>query len=231
MRGAQLAYLFDSERYRIIPADAGSTVRLKLAVSPCGDHPPQMRGALDLLVDLGPGAGIIPADAGSTSPTTGTARLSRDHPSRCGEHAHPAYAGQSAGGSSPQMRGAQSADSSRPLGHGIIPADAGSTACTWAWTPVPRDHPRRCGEHDQTLLALISSSGSSPQMRGALQLTTVPYRCTGIIPADAGSTFWNPAILSQDRDHPRRCGEHTRLGAMQAIADGSSPQMRGALLT
>ena len=52
---------------------------------------------------------------------------------------------------------------------------------------------------------------------------------SGIIPADAGSTWCYVVGLHKAGDHPRRCGEHTTRGILNPIDAGSSPQMRGAL--
>ena len=131
----------------IIPACAGSTSRPPdLHTVPrdhprmCGEHPlvtssaspsagssPHVRGAPtgDLLgVTIG---GIIPACAGSTPTATRPSREPRDHPRMCGEHAHVSHWSRSHVGSSPHVRGAQSADEVEVELRGIIPACAGST--------------------------------------------------------------------------------------------------------
>ena len=54
-------------------------------------------------------------------------------------------------------------------------------------------------------------SGSSPRMRGALQLA---IRCGSerrIIPAYAGSTSSDGALAVSSEDHPRVCGEHVLI--------------------
>ena len=50
----------------------------------------------------------------------------------------------------------------------------------------------------------------------------------GIIPAYAGSTCRTPPAMSLGGDHPRVCGEHFFFTVMSAVAEGSSPRMRGA---
>ena len=45
-----------------------------------------MRGAPDLLIDLGARPGIIPADAGSTGVGGTSPGTVEDHPRGCGEH-------------------------------------------------------------------------------------------------------------------------------------------------
>ena len=49
-----------------------------------------------------------------------------------------------------------------------------------------------------------------------------------IIPADAGSTNNNGNWITQNKDHPRGCGEHASKWGMRANGRGSSPRMRGA---
>ena len=68
-------------------------------------------------------------------------------------------------------------------------------------------------------------------MRGALCHGKPNSSDTGIIPADAGSTYVQEPTQLSDEDHPRGCGEHTNHST-RPHADfsgkGSSPRMRGA---
>ena len=66
-------------------------------------------------------------------------------------------------------------------------------------------------------------------MRGARGISGNSGYDTGIIPADAGSTSPWGICLVIDKDHPRRCGEHSSVNAYRNCVSGSSPQMRGAL--
>ena len=126
------------------------------------------------------------------------------------------------------MRGAHT---TRPRGSSsgrIIPADAGSTcgkdkALCNAW-----DHPRGCGEHFSAKEPNQQAQGSSPRMRGARCHASVDSAAMRIIPADAGSTSMPALTRSALKDHPRGCGEHSRLRASLSRQPGSSPRMRGA---
>ncbi len=89
--------------------------------------------------------------------------------------------------------------------------------------------PRGCGEHLMARLAMLSSVGSSPRMRGAPLLGTAGPLPGGIIPADAGSTDGAVWQCGRVRDHPRGCGEHRSSHAEVKVCLGSSPRMRGAL--
>ena len=65
-------------------------------------------------------------------------------------------------------------------------------------------------------------------MRGALTQWRVSHLHTGIIPADAGSTYELGAWDNESEDHPRGCGEHVFSGRAALRIAGSSPRMRGA---
>ena len=136
--------------------------------------------------------GIIPADAGSTYYAFNPEDFGGDHPRRCGEHLTVPSPHRSARGSSPQMRGARSNALTQMVSIRIIPADAGSTCCRKLIFNTHEDHPRRCGEHLLASQISHSWSGSSPQMRGALDGIPDGFLPVGIIPADAGSTLRNP---------------------------------------
>ena len=109
------------------------------------------------------------------------------------------------------MRGALSVMFFYFLLAGIIPADAGSTV-----------------SHSRPVCVLC---GSSPRMRGAPLLPLLHPGPARIIPADAGSTAMTKGLAYLSGDHPRGCGEHT-CGAVSGCQNrGSSPRMRGALLS
>ena len=70
------------------------------------------------------------------------------------------------------------------------------------------DHPRMCGEHGLIGEVERCSRGSSPHVRGALDMQIMVDRIDGIIPACAGSTACIFLRLSVCWDHLRMCGEH-----------------------
>ena len=92
-----------------------------------------------------------------------------------------------------------------------------------------RDHPRVCGEHSVVPLALESSAGSSPRMRGTPRYHRCPGIADGIIPAYAGNTIPPVSTPAARRDHPRVCGEHISRNMTSLLTWGSSPRMRGTL--
>ena len=111
MRGAPFITSDNSCSARIIPADAGSTVRYAPCRRKSGDHPrgcgehyhfsdifntplgssPRMRGAQPHPIQNHLTVGIIPADAGSTFSSWDLMDAERDHPRGCGEHLLMAY--------------------------------------------------------------------------------------------------------------------------------------------
>ena len=198
-------------------------------------------------VDLG----IIPADAGSTREPTLPADSAEDHPRGCGEHSAHLAVFLFVLGSSPRLRGARCHRIRTPAYHriipadagstpaasrppdrigrrGIIPADAGSTVVVHLANAVFKDHPRGCGEHWTRCARGSTRHGSSPRMRGAHTIRSVPDWVPRIIPADAGSTRCISRIGHIPWDHPRGCGEHSGEPLHLSQVVGSSPRMRGA---
>ena len=132
--------------------------------------------------------GIIPAYAGNTVCVSACDIHVRDHPRVCGEHISVSGFAPAVMGSSPRMRGTPFADGVEHAANGIIPAYAGNTHRMRRPYPTSGDHPRVCGEHHFAYEKLIGKSGSSPRMRGTLQLDIELRGVCGIIPAYAGNT-------------------------------------------
>ena len=131
-------------------------------------------------------------------------------------------------GSSPRMRGSHVLAEKCRANGGIIPAHAGLTNAKAACHAGSRDHPRACGAHTWSSCTKDVNRGSSPRMRGSLDmLDSIGYEI-GIIPAHAGLTIEARLAFNSPRDHPRACGAHwlEYIGAI--IPGGSSPRMRGS---
>ena len=151
----------------IIPAYAGNTTYLTLALLAPRDHPrvcgehappravsgcpwgssPRMRGTLALRGSLCKLFGIIPAYAGNTRHRLSGRDISWDHPRVCGEHRDGGGRSVGLAGSSPRMRGTHGEFLEVRRRLGIIPAYAGNTYDLFAHAARYRDHPRVCGEH------------------------------------------------------------------------------------
>ena len=229
-RGAPLRPVPESLCRRIIPAYAGSTVRIQIGGFDFEDHPrirgehvmvtgcslgaagssPHTRGARDLDPRAGPAGRIIPAYAGSTWSSSSRMVVVRDHPRIRGEHDVAAPHRRARLGSSPHTRGALIRGAGRVVGDRIIPAYAGSTI-------VEEETGRK-------------PIGSSPHTRGArrrLHRLRPRYR---IIPAYAGSTVPVGYVVQDRGDHPRIRGEHpssttswTTSGRIIPAYAGSTP--------
>ena len=74
----------------------------------------------------------------------------------------------------------------------------------------------------------MRGGGSSPHTRGARHFEIVVDPIQRIIPAYAGSTFFEDEFVEDERDHPRIRGEHVIFRDDQASSKGSSPHTRGA---
>ena len=170
-----------------------------------------MRGTLKLWGSGVSDGGIIPAYAGNTCPLAGIRSYTWDHPRICGEHDVWQSFQHDIQGSSPHMRGTLEASGPAAETAGIIPAYAGNTLARACICLPHRDHPRICGEHRRA---------DSQQPHGI-----------GIIPAYAGNTSPPRQSPSEPRDHPRICGEHLSCSIALNDIKGSSPHMRGTLLS
>ena len=84
-----------------------------------------------------------------------------------------------------------------------------------------------CGEHSWCAAPGIRSSGSSPRVRGTLDVVGLPERCRRFIPACAGNTQLERLLMNTLTVHPRVCGEHLERAGELWINYGSSPRVRG----
>ena len=207
-RGAPAQMSARPNGLRIIPAYAGSTGSTSSGAGLRKDHPrirgehaltsdcscvgsgssPHTRGARSPAPQGSLATGIIPAYAGSTMPAPSSPNSGKDHPRIRGEHNVPHITPQVLDGSSPHTRGARPVDGDLQELTGIIPAYAGSTACSPSMSGAEADHPRIRGEH----------VGKTPRRLSARR----------IIPAYAGSTQTRLQERPNRRDHPRIRGEH-----------------------
>ena len=229
-RGALSWFFADEDAVGIIPAYAGSTLPGLQVLVGVEDHP-RIRGehfgdapAED--VDTR----IIPAYAGSTRSGQCGPHCRGDHPRIRGEHSGRRLTPHCRHGSSPHTRGALAAFNMSIDFTGIIPAYAGSTTSAPRCAHPPADHPRIRGEHWSQRDTFRRAKGSSPHTRGALRQQHLPRAGCGIIPAYAGSTGPSVTHSAGRKDHPRIRGEHYVNSTYPALAAGSSPHTRGALV-
>ena len=125
------------------------------------------------------------------------------------------------------MRGKDLSDNELQVLDGITPAYAGkSTTIRFAKVPA-RDHPRVCGEKARTLIVQDEPQGSPPRVRGKVGEKNGAIHSTGITPACAGKRMVFAGRKSRTWDHPRVCGEKTKLDKRNVATKGSPPRMRG----
>ncbi len=146
-RGAPFLDLSNNAQLRLIPAHAGSTVRITerlegatahprsrgehdstaCLVHPFGGSSPLTRGARRTGCNGPPRTGLIPAHAGSTWITAFMLAGSWAHPRSRGEHSSSTIPNPGIRGSSPLTRGALPCGPPSKMRLGLIPAHAGST--------------------------------------------------------------------------------------------------------
>ena len=88
-----------------------------------------------------------------------------------------------------------------------------------------------CGEQLQQPFQEQKPLGSSPRVRGTAQYLNVTVKGEGIIPACAGNSLQVSQGVSYSRDHPRVCGEQEKVSDLMHQLPGSSPRVRGTVLS
>ena len=208
VRGSPAEDTFKVSSGGIIPAGAGLTQYDEFPETLSWDHPrgcgahnpitsrlkpsrgssPRVRGSPLSQKVLTFAPGIIPAGAGLTMAFVFHRVGNRDHPRGCGAHAQQGRQHHHRAGSSPRVRGSLIACGIVLILAGIIPAGAGLTRATRSAMAASGDHPRGCGAHGVRLMYDMSWPGSSPRVRGSLEITEAEKTRLGIIPAGAGLT-------------------------------------------
>ena len=234
-------------RTRITPACAGKRNRKRLSQVVDWDHPrvcgeklsgfcrtltrsgspPRMRGK-GFKRSVPPCAmGITPAYAGKRHLYHSHQRFARDHPRVCGEKKRLRLVFICGMGSPPRMRGKGLVVLWASVSAGITPAYAGKRTFSRRSGRHLGDHPRVCGEKCPVDSYCPLRLGSPPRMRGKVRFWPKLQKYGGITPAYAGkSTAWNESVAFI-WDHPRVCGEKTKLAEPYTGQGGSPPRMRG----
>ena len=171
---------------------------------------------------------LIPAHAGSTPWQSGSRAKHPAHPRSRGEHRSGKTVISLIAGSSPLTRGAPPTGPTPQTRRGLIPAHAGSTTSNNIHQTMSGAHPRSRGEHTIRPFKMAGNPGSSPLTRGARSSRSFCIPLPGLIPAHAGSTFFQEFLHSPARAHPRSRGEHPGFHGINSDPQGSSPLTRGA---
>ena len=109
----------------------------------------------------------------------------------------------------------------------ITPAYAGKR---WFRSPSSfalGDHPRLCGEKLLCRKSIEKIKGSPPPMRGKAGRLLQSKGHHRITPAYAGKRQLGTRQKSENKDHPRLCGEKCSRRASSSPIAGSPPPMRG----
>ena len=130
----------------------------------------------------------IPAYAGKTRPPISPWLAWSEHPRVCGENTKRVWSATGTSGTSSRMRGKRGRSGQWHLSWRNIPAYAGKTHRRAAGTPLPREHPRVCGENRPTSATTTIHGGTSPRMRRKPHATSAQATTTRNIPAYAGKT-------------------------------------------
>ena len=121
-----------------------------------------------------------------------------------------AYEQQQAG-SPPPMRGKVRPFAACRISGGITPAYAGKSWTAGSDRPLPRDHPRLCGEKVRNSQKLREFTGSPPPMRGKVTISGRSIESIRITPAYAGKSLEIADKKIGGKDHPRLCGEKVQI--------------------
>ena len=200
--------------------------KVKLGATIAGS-PPRVRGKLHPAHQLPVPAGITPAHAGKTPAPSRNSLTGRDHPRVCGENAYASCAPGSYQGSPPRVRGKYNGGIVNNTATGITPACAGKMHSRPRRSYPARDHPRVCGENDDSYPRAHVRLGSPPRVRGKSLFALVKTVEGRITPACAGKILTTPAIRCPIVDHPRVCGENMGGASKKEASPGSPPRVRG----
>ena len=171
--------------------------------------------------------GNIPAYAGKTLRSTAHLDRAGEHPRVCGENSRGRIRHHRGRGTSPRMRGKLNNLGIAGVAGWNIPAYAGKTHRPYIGRSYLSEHPRVCGENQQTGYGDCESSGTSPRMRGKHVIDVALDAAHGNIPAYAGKTIWLAFSAPSITEHPRVCGENSISDAELLEQLGTSPRMRG----
>ena len=148
--------------------------------------PPRVRGKAYKTLQEAEGGGITPACAGKRDVFPDHESRSRDHPRVCGEKPTSPQVTIFPLGSPPRVRGKVDKLTFKQVDVGITPACAGKSRCRKGIASTRRDHPRVCGEKEETHYRKRTGEGSPPRVRGKAFVKLIGRVKPGITPACAG---------------------------------------------
>ena len=125
------------------------------------------------------------------------------------------------------MRGKLDPQRDQHDAHGLIPAHAGKTTCSWSPRRTPRAHPRSHGENSPQKSFVSGVTGSSPLTRGKRRRIDPVPETVGLIPAHAGKTRRCSSTVTSRAAHSRSRGDNFWILPLAPGIAGSSPLTRG----
>ncbi len=168
---------------------------------------PLVRGTVCQYLPKKPGLRFIPARAGNSQIRHGKIITRSVHPRSCGEQVTDRVRFACSVGSSPLVRGTAHEFIVFNSDGRFIPARAGNRLCGSVLTAMSTVHPRSCGEQEMDSKRVGCSDGSSPLVRGTVQLPPRIGRNSRFIPARAGNRQQSRPCIGRTSVHPRSCGE------------------------
>ncbi|SYU48835.1 Domain of uncharacterised function (DUF2825) [Klebsiella pneumoniae] len=153
---------------------------------------------------------FIPAGAGNTFPRRRSEGKEAVYPRWRGEHSPTTTRASLRDGLSPLARGTPMVLQRAGGSHRFIPAGAGNPRTRTTWAASSPVYPRWRGEHLMKLRPLNLYGGLSPLARGTPRCTMERVYNTRFIPAGAGNTQRQRAVISSSPVYPRWRGEHTK---------------------
>ena len=159
--------------------------------------PPRMRGKAKNRCRSCPLTRITPACAGKRTCTATRRCGNGNHPRVCGEKFTVRFTRMVLPGSPPRMRGKDGVNDSAQAVTGITPAYAGKRTLVGECPKPLWDHPRVCGEKNNTAKTYSNMEGSPPRMRGKGQAACEVVVEFWITPACAGKSCSSSVSSSQ----------------------------------
>ena len=188
---------------------------------------PRVRGTAIKQIGVFVPGRFIPACAGNRRRVIRKSRFSPVHPRVCGEQSRHVSPLLSRSGSSPRVRGTVVFGTVLRHRSRFIPACAGNRFITHLPSSVRTVHPRVCGEQLVTAEQDLVFDGSSPRVRGTVDLLPCRSRDERFIPACAGNSIAQGGKPCTKSVHPRVCGEQSCHVGSSHTRVGSSPRVRG----
>ena len=212
---------------RFIPAGAGNRLSCRAPRLRNPGSSPRVRGTG--IAGHGREAGVrfIPAGAGNRGQSIPTPARAPVHPRGCGEQSTRRSPAPRQSGSSPRVRGTGRFVVVMGQGGRFIPAGAGNSARRSSTRPRRSVHPRGCGEQGLLWASPDCKHGSSPRVRGTVEVVAVDHQVARFIPAGAGNSSASVLPSLMLAVHPRGCGEQVRRSDGPLTRCGSSPRVRG----